>query len=206
VPEGQTWPVLIYGGASAVGAFALKFAKMSGLNPIIAVAGGSGEFVKGLGADVVVDYRRGSVVEDVKEALGGLKLRYALDVACVHESWVHACAVLDKTGESYLDMLDLPKGGNDWSKGVVVSRTYVGTAYGEAHEHRSEKEAAGDRDFAYMFYRYMSLLLKEGRFEGHPYQVMPGGLTAVGEGIQQLLDGKVHGKKLVFRIADTPGL
>jgi len=205
--ERGSFPLLIYGGASAVGAFALKFAKMSGLGPIVTVVGESGEFVRSLNAaDHFVDYRKGNVVGDIRKALGKAKLKYAFDVTCAHESWVHICEVLDRTeGGSYIDMLD-PPDEYSWPEGVVLTRTFVATAYGEAHEMRSEKEALQDRDFAYMFYRYMSLLLKEGRLSGHPYEVIPGGLTGVQEGIQRLHDHKVHGKKLVYRIADTPGL
>ncbi|KAF8847307.1 GroES-like protein [Acephala macrosclerotiorum] len=69
-------PILIYGVTSAVGAFAAKFARLSGLSPIIGVAGRAQDFAKTL-ADYVVDYRNGedalvAAVEEVlaKEGLG----------------------------------------------------------------------------------------------------------------------------------------
>lgn len=62
-------PVLIYGGSSAVGAFALQLAKLSGLNPIITVAGGGIEFVKSLDAAThIIDYRKGNVADEVLKA------------------------------------------------------------------------------------------------------------------------------------------
>lgn len=35
---------------------------------------------------------------------------------------------------------------------------------------------------------------------------MPDGLASVDRGIDMLIKGEVHGEKLVYRIADTPGL
>lgn len=72
----QKVPILIYGVTSAVGAFAAKFARRSGLSPIIGVAGRAGEYGKTL-VDHVVDYCNSedalvAAVEEVlaKEGLG----------------------------------------------------------------------------------------------------------------------------------------
>ena len=54
--------------------------------------------------------------------------------------------------------------------------------------------------------RYMTLLLREGRFVPHPFEVQPNGLLAVEKGIQALHDKTVSSKKLVYRISDTPNL
>jgi NADPH:quinone reductase len=69
-------PILIYGVISAVGAFAAKFERLSGLSPIIGVAGRAGEYAKTL-VDYVVDYRKGedalvAAIEEIlaKEGLG----------------------------------------------------------------------------------------------------------------------------------------
>jgi NADPH2:quinone reductase len=67
VPKGEKFPLLIYGGASAVGAFALKLAKLSNCNPIITVAGRGIPFVESLNiADIIVDYRSGNVTSEIK--------------------------------------------------------------------------------------------------------------------------------------------
>ena len=53
--SGQT--ILIHGGAGAVGAFAVQFAKLRGATVIATATGDDLEYVRGLGADVVVDYK-----------------------------------------------------------------------------------------------------------------------------------------------------
>ena len=160
VPKGRHVPVLIYGGSSAVGAYALKFAKLSNLNPIITVAGSGADFVKSLGAaDYIVDYRKGHVVEDVKKILKekDLKLYHAFDAICEHQSWEHITDILDKEGPQpgKINMVDPPEPMSHWPQGIEFSRTFVSSAYGAAHSFRSEEEAAHDRDFAYIFYRYV---------------------------------------------------
>jgi NADPH2:quinone reductase len=78
-------PLVVYGGASAVGAYAIQLAKKSKIRPIITVAGRGIPFVEGIidrsKGDTIVDYRDGdeAVVEGIKKALGGKKLFYAYD-------------------------------------------------------------------------------------------------------------------------------
>ncbi|KAH7074138.1 putative zinc binding dehydrogenase [Paraphoma chrysanthemicola] len=219
----QNTPVLIYGGASTVGAFALKLAKLSGLGPIITVAGNGIDFVKSLDAAThIIDYRKGNVVEDVLAALDVKPLLHAFDAISNKSSWKHILAVFTDErngggkGTAHINMVDppssnpfptSPEGPADWGfpPSVRFSRTFVSSAYGKAHMYRNEEEAKKDGDFAYVFYRYLGRLLAEGRFKGHPYEVMPGGLESVGEGVKRLFENKVSAKKLVYRIADTPG-
>ena len=53
--SGQT--ILIHGGAGAVGAFAVQFAKIKGAQVIATATGDDLDYVRQLGADVVVDYK-----------------------------------------------------------------------------------------------------------------------------------------------------
>ena len=53
--SGQT--ILIHGASGAVGAFAVQFAKIKGANVIATATGDDMEYVRGLGADTVVDYK-----------------------------------------------------------------------------------------------------------------------------------------------------
>lgn len=49
--------VLIHGGAGGVGHLAVQFAKARGAEVYVTCAGEDGDFVRGLGADVVIDYK-----------------------------------------------------------------------------------------------------------------------------------------------------
>ncbi|KAK1749356.1 GroES-like protein [Echria macrotheca] len=201
-------PLLIYGGATAVGAFALQFAKLSNIHPVITVAGAGIDFVKSLdAADHIIDYRKGDVAKNILSALGGTPLHHALDTISGKGSYEIISDVLTASGGGEINMLDPPEDESwKWPEGVKFTRTFVSSAYHRKHNYISQERANADGDFAFFFYRYMSLLLARGTFKPHPHEVLAGGLDGIVGGIQALHDNKVSAKKLVVRIADTPGL
>lgn len=196
--------LVIYGGASAVGAFAVKLASKAGIHPLIVVAGNGMRFVEGLldpaKGDVVIDYRQGheKVVSEMRAAVPkGEKLMYAFD--CVSEkakgSFDNICQVLDSRGRI---TVVLPV-GQDYSsipKTVTRSDTLVGSV------HQEEPE----REFAAAWFRLFSMGLKEGWFRGHPFEVVPGGLGGVEAALKNLKEGKASAVKYVFRIEESEGL
>jgi NADPH2:quinone reductase len=54
-------PLIIYGGAGAVGSFAIKLAQISNIHPLIVMAGNSIDYVESLvrkeKSDTIIDYR-----------------------------------------------------------------------------------------------------------------------------------------------------
>lgn len=73
--NGQT--ILIHGAGGAVGAFAVQFAKVKGAKVIATATGDDMEYVRGLGADTVVDYKAekfeeaAHAVDAVLDTIGG---------------------------------------------------------------------------------------------------------------------------------------
>ncbi|KAI9091551.1 hypothetical protein DFS34DRAFT_697455 [Phlyctochytrium arcticum] len=65
-------PLIIYGGSTAVGAFALKLAKLSNIHPVIIAAGKGQAYVESLkAADHIINYRETKdVTAAIKTALG----------------------------------------------------------------------------------------------------------------------------------------
>ena len=74
--SGPQRSILIWGGASSVGQYAIQFAKLGGFRVITTASPKNFDFVKGLGADEVFDYRDERVVETIRAATGN-----ALDIA-----------------------------------------------------------------------------------------------------------------------------
>lgn len=72
--------LLVLGGAGGTGSAALQLGKAMGAR-VIATAGGADkvEFCRGLGADVVIDYRVQNIAEAVREATGGRGVDVAYD-------------------------------------------------------------------------------------------------------------------------------
>ena len=59
-----------------------------------------------------------------------------------------------------------------------------------------------DPEWGYLLFRYMSRMLADGRFVGHPFEVVDGGLDGVEKGLQMLKNGDARGKKFVFRVSE----
>lgn len=195
--------VVVYGAASAVGAFVIKLLMKSDLHPIIAVAGNGIDFVERLidrsKGDTIVDYRKGgeAIVQGLRDGTKkGEKLRYAYDAVSDHGSYGYLSEVLDKgDGGSELTVVLPGKKFEGIPDGVNLTVTSVGSV----HQERN-------RELGYAWFRLFAQGLKDGWFSGHPHEVISGGLAGVGEALSRLQQGKVSATKFVFRIADTEGL
>ena len=193
-PATQPTPLVVYGGAAAVGSYAIKLAILANIHPIIAVAGRGEKFVEGLidrsKGDTIVDYRKGSeaIVQGIKDALKGEKLWYALDATSEHGSYTNIVKVLEPTGH-----LTVVLPGKKY-EGVPESVNLTTTMVGASHDDQ--------KDYAYIMFRYFARGLAEGFFKPHPYEVIPGGLEGVKQGLENLRDGKASGVKYVFRIGN----
>lgn len=194
--------VVVYGAASAVGAFAVKLLVRSKIHPIIAVAGRGIPFVEGLldksKGDVVIDYRKGDeeVVKGIKSAIpSGQKLLYAYDAVSENGSYQNIVKALDPHGN--LTVVLPGKKYEEVPETVNRTLTTVGSVHGIPDDLK---------DLGYAWFRLFSLGLKEGWFSGHPYEVVPGGLNGVQKGLENLRDGKASAVKYVYRIEETEGL
>jgi NADPH2:quinone reductase len=194
--QGESLPFLVYGASSAVGAFTIQLAKLAGIHPIIGVAGSGGGLAKEVGVDILIDRREGKVVEDIKAALGGKELKFVYDAISEGDSILNIKELLKDTGTRGAVVTHvLPvEGGAYGGEGVKAVRTMVG----DSHDGTDV-----EKDLAYTYMRLFSRWLADGRFVPHPYEVVPGGLDGVEDGLRRLQSGEVSAKKLVFRISET---
>lgn len=204
-PE-EPLPLLIYSGASAVGAYAIKLACLSNIHPIIAVAGNGIPFVQTLldpsKGDVVVDYRLGSeaVVNGVKEAVKKVcgengKVEYALDAATYKGSWHTVSAVLDGKGTATFVLPDYRDKG--------LPGTLETSMITVASVHKNEEGTTmGTKEFGYVWFRLLSRGLQEGWLTPHPYEIVPGGLDGLEKALVELKAGKTSAKKLIISIGE----
>ncbi|KAF9634866.1 quinone oxidoreductase [Lasiodiplodia theobromae] len=199
-PADSPLPLLIYGGGSAVGAFAIKLARLSNIHPIIAVAGRSTPWVASLldkdRGDAVIDNRQGAdvVLQGVRDAVaaaGAGGIRHAFDAISEGDSIKHTAAVV-QPGASIATTL--PVEAPDLSPPPTL--TVVGDIHG------AMGERPGARDFGCVFMQAFARWLADGRLQPHPYKVCPGGLKGIQTALDGLKEGKASGFKYVFRLQD----
>ncbi|RDW58123.1 hypothetical protein BP6252_13534 [Coleophoma cylindrospora] len=209
-------PLIVYGASSALGCFAIKLVKASNIHPIIAICGESKDYVASIlessKGDTIVDYRHGieAMKTAVEEALGPLEAHHALDAISAHGTWVPLTQILSPLGSQ----VSVVSGANAYNEkeipeGVEIKYTFVGIVHTGAYatqmpKQPAEKESAQSApEFAYVFFRYLARMLALNTFEGHPYEIIPGGLDGVALGLQKLKSGEARGRKFIYRIADS---
>ncbi|KAK4160823.1 chaperonin 10-like protein [Cladorrhinum sp. PSN259] len=170
--------VLIWGGASSVGSFAIQTAKVLGFTVFATASPKHHDYLKSLGADHLFDYKDAEVVSKIVSAVkktDGLKL-------------YHAHAVVDGVLQSVLDVLKETKGDNH-------AQVANSPALAEGHptlESTTIKfnlpsfdKAVRDKHIEEAFQGVVAPLLKEGKLVPSPHlQVESGGL----EGLNAALD------------------
>lgn len=178
--------VLIHGGAGGVGGYAIQFAKALGAQVAATCSGSKSDYVRGLGADLVIDYK----TQDIAKTLLGWAPQ-GVD------------AIIDAVSCGTLPMaFDLLAKG-----GVLVSvATLVGDGDIEGDIALAAKRglrkvfAVMSDDNSQQDMDDIIALIVSGKVKTPPLTILP--LEKAGEAHQLLQDGKVHGK-LVLKVADV---
>lgn len=102
-PPSPTAAVLVWGGASNVGAMAIQLARLLGLTVFATASEHHHDHLRSLGASVVIDYHSSTVVDDLLAAAkdSGKQIVYAIEAISQPHTLESASRVLaQSTGES----------------------------------------------------------------------------------------------------------
>jgi len=97
-PSSTGKSILIWGGSASVGSAAIQLAKASGLRVVSTASPANHDFVKSLGADVVVDYKDEKVVDKLVEALEGSEFAGVYDAISENGSVEASAQVATRVG------------------------------------------------------------------------------------------------------------
>ncbi|GAA5861203.1 hypothetical protein JCM3774_002226 [Rhodotorula dairenensis] len=190
--------VLVWGGATTVGVYAIQLAKLAGYH-VVAVSGSSQDVATKYGADENLDYRNKSneaLAAEIRNSNGGKGVKYIYDA--VSENQTHEVAALALKGvEGAVYGHVLPLSDDElkaFSDNVRVIRIMCRSAY-------DDEAQAGEK-----WFDWLGPALEKGEIQPQRVTIVPGGLEGVSEGLRRLEHHEVRGEKLVYRIKDTPGL
>ncbi|RDW87924.1 hypothetical protein BP5796_03618 [Coleophoma crateriformis] len=212
-PATEPTPIVIYGGSSSVGAFAIKLARAANIHPIITTAGAGSAFVESLldpsKGDVFIDYRKGkeATVAAIKDALqkaGFQHAKHAYDA--ISESASHDYYLPTLSPEGAILATVLPTPDVNLPAYVQKLQTNVAVVHNEAPADSEEAKSGcvnAWKQFGFVYFQLFALGLKQGWLAGHPYTIVPGGLDGVGNALVDLKSGKASATKLLVRIAET---
>ncbi|KAG9010811.1 hypothetical protein FRB94_009718 [Tulasnella sp. JGI-2019a] len=188
LPAKEPLPVLIWGGSTSVGMYAIKLAKLSGLLVAATASPRNHDLLKKFGADIVFDYRDPEAPRLIKEWSHG-KITSALDAISEKDS-TQLCA--KAFGEA---------GGKIASVGLVLGDHGVANVEVVQIQVGAGNNPARPTEFALMseWYRRLPQYLSE--LNGIPLKVWDGGLDGVSEALDYMKAGKVSAEKVIINIA-----
>eukprot|EP00730_Choanoeca_flexa_P014850 TRINITY_DN6642_c0_g1_i4.p1 TRINITY_DN6642_c0_g1~~TRINITY_DN6642_c0_g1_i4.p1 ORF type:complete len:338 (+),score=91.82 TRINITY_DN6642_c0_g1_i4:239-1252(+) len=180
--------ILIWGGTTNVGVFSIQLAKKIGARVITTCSAKNADYARELGADVVVDYRSETWLDEIKKAAPNLRLAYDTVGTASSEQCMQAMNTDDKCKFYTCASFDAKPLHDNISMGLAM----LGDIY--------TPDAADRRAALRPFVAELSGLLADGSVR--PARVEPlDGLEAVPAGYQRIVDKKVSACKLVAVIA-----
>ncbi|KUI58304.1 hypothetical protein VP1G_05590 [Cytospora mali] len=197
---GKGKAIVIIGGSSSVGQYAIQLAKLSGFEKIITNSSAKHlDFLKSLGADVVLDRAQKNSPEDFKDAVGDLPLAFVFDTISEKDTQIQGVKILGatKTENSHVivvqgvnaEAADL---GQSQEPKVVVKQV-LGLGSSPALRYLSEplvKHLGGEDGY-----------IAKGSFVPNRPLVIDGGLNNIEEAFAKNKNG-VSGVKVVIRPFD----
>ncbi|KAJ3929536.1 MAG: dehydrogenase [Lentinula lateritia] len=171
------FPILVWGGASAVGQFVIQLAKQSGLQVITTASPQNHELLRKLGADTVFDYRDPKVISNIKTFCGDKQLHVAIDCVSVDESVSLVTQCIEDCEDSYIALV------------LPVKPIEGKYAYPAIPEHF---------EFGKWCAALLSRLAKNNTLSVTPIRVVPNGLADAQYWIDYQDEGKLRAQKIVY--------
>ena len=201
-------PVLIYGGATATGIYAIQFAKASGYTVLTTASPRNNEYLRSLGADAVFDYNSSNWPSQVKAATND-QLKLAFDTIGSAETGKAIATAMSSSGGRYSSTED---GGPELIKAEfsnitaqsILAYTMIGEEFVWADGNELITFAARSEDFEFgkEFWELARRLLASCQVKPVRTAVdfSKKGLEGVLVGLEELRQGKVRGGKLVYHV------
>ncbi|KAI1789677.1 GroES-like protein [Ganoderma leucocontextum] len=186
--------IFIPGGATNVAQFAIQFASLSGFSPIITTASlRNRDLLDSFGATHVVDRTLPSerIVEQVKAIVNG-PVDLAYDAVSEESTVKIAGAVLRSGGQL---VVVLPNAAEFIKDDIEEKKIQAIQAQGVM--------SGVNRGALAGLWEKLPEFLEKGLIKSVPYEVLPGGLSAVPAGLERLRNNQVGAVKLVVLPPDT---
>ncbi|KAH7929907.1 GroES-like protein [Leucogyrophana mollusca] len=184
-------PIIIMGGASSLGQYAIQLARLSGFSPIIATASPHNtDLLTSLGATHIIDRKLpiATFQEEVRK-ITSTPVELAFDTVSYPETQQALYDVLAPEGKMVVSTPPVVATKADDKKTILfVNGTFF----------LPENKKFGSR-----FMSALTRMIAEGEIKTPAIEVIPNGLNGVALGLERLKNNAVSGKKLVVRPWET---
>jgi len=179
--------LLIWGGSSSVGQYAVQLGTLSGFTVITTASPRNHEYLKQLGAKYVLDHSTDVTEEIVKITNGNLK--YAFDT--ISADTAQKCAnILSKT-KSPVHLSVIAGKPKDISSNLTLHDVSIGSCTPE------------DQIFFHKVWEEVTPLLGANKYYPNQVHLIQKGLAGISEAFNLSSSGQMSAKKIVVRVNET---
>ncbi|KAH7208331.1 chaperonin 10-like protein [Fusarium oxysporum Fo47] len=180
--------ILIWGGASSVGATAVQLAVASGFKVVATASKRNHDLVYSLGASLVLDYKSETIVDDAVAALEDYDLAGCYDAISEPQTLEPLGAILDQLGPHKVCLVVPP------TKEVSHNMKWTFSMTFEIMDDKGKP--VGD----YIWHKYVPEALADGRLHPKPDPlVISRGIETIQDGLNRLKKG-VSAQKLIVEV------
>jgi NADPH:quinone reductase-like Zn-dependent oxidoreductase len=184
---GKGKAIVILGGSSSVGQYAIQMAKLSGFSRIITNSSAAHvDYLKGLGADVILDRSKQSQPADFASAVGDVPLGFVYDAISTKDTLLLGVKIVQATKTENTHVYAVQMNADDEVKAQAEQEPEL--------RYLSEplmKNLGGEDGY-----------IAKGLFQPNRTTVVPGGLVALETALKKNKDG-VSGQKVVIKPFDS---
>ncbi|KAL2842571.1 putative zinc-binding dehydrogenase family oxidoreductase [Aspergillus pseudoustus] len=197
--QGNGASVLVWGGSSSVGLYAIQLASIYGFDVVTTCSTKHTDLVRSHGANHVFDYKDPHVVEKIRQAAPDLG--YIFDTIGNRKSSALASQALRATGGKLCTVRPGKANTEDVTERASVSDVLVWTAFLKDHSYGDFRWPASQDDHGLSSELFEKLpgWLAEGTVKSNTPKVLRG-LDSIPEGFQHYRDGKISAYKVVYEL------
>ncbi|KAF9527399.1 chaperonin 10-like protein [Crepidotus variabilis] len=198
-------PIMVIGGSSSVGQYAIQLARLSGFTHIITTASPMHEhYLKSIGATEVIDW----TLEVSAVVLSVAKIITSQPIGVVYDTIGTLSGSTAQLGIAIINHFFAVTG----EKGVLVTTDLLPATAEKAKKHEAvelaQVHAAIDgvwnqKLVEIIYQEKLYGWLDEGLLKPNRFEIVKGGLAGVAEGLTRLQNHKISGHKLVVHPQDT---
>ncbi|WRT66835.1 uncharacterized protein IL334_003798 [Kwoniella shivajii] len=199
---------IVYGASTSVGLFLIQIAKLAGYKVLTFASPHSFDLVKSYGADHVINYRDEDAIQQALDLTGG-GADFALDTISDKDSLRITSGSLGQKGKQMNRFPSPAQEPKDINPTIKVVTTILNSILGVDINFTPRTPdtpwivsgSPAEREFAAAFYQKTPEIIANYGVKANPVDIR-GGLEAISTGLQQQKDGKVSGRKLVYKISN----
>ncbi|KAI0260228.1 dehydrogenase [Gloeopeniophorella convolvens] len=201
-PSTGLQPLFVHGASSAIGLYAIQFAKLAGRRVVATASRRDFELVRSFGADAVFDCQDPQVVPKVRAA-AGCPIWHAIDTISDFSSTEVVSNALTGEGGAIAATAQY----RHLKRGLKLRASPVYSLLGKDFNFPMHYTlTAEDRERGPRFGKLLSDILATGKVRPIPLLILSHGLASVNDGTSLVKLGNelVSGKIVTYRISDTP--